>query len=93
MEKRRESAQHKEKIHKKGVYQCLGATLKCWLTPKMLVDSWENVMLKHQKRPFQPANGMQSTHLLVEIHNIHPYGFTKVINKLVFCESCFFSQI
>ena len=35
---------------------------------KMMEKDWKN-MEKRKKRLFQPANGMQSTHLLVEIHN------------------------
>ena len=30
-------------IHKKGVYQCLGAALKRWLTPKCWLTPGENI--------------------------------------------------
>ena len=46
-EKSRESPKKKEKIQekeqKKGVSQCLGAALKCWLTPKCWSTSGQNM--------------------------------------------------
>ena len=43
--KRRESAKNNKKQAQKGVYQHLGATLKCWFTPKRWSTPAENVIL------------------------------------------------
>ena len=69
--------------NKRGVKQHLCVTLKCWLTPESWLTPEENVK-KHrkvQKRLFQPANGMQSTRLLVEIHNIHVGACIRAISQ------------
>ena len=41
--KSRKSAKNKEKYTKKGVYQNLGATLECWLTPICRLTHGENL--------------------------------------------------
>ena len=52
--------------NRKGVYPRLDATLKCWLTP----NCWSTLLFNVPKKWFWLANSMQSTHLLVKIHNI-----------------------
>ena len=51
------------KLVKKGVYQCLGVTLKCWLTPISWLTPEENVVplvtenvVLASESLFQPAN-------------------------------------
>ena len=70
--KKKGKHQNKTKnMQKNGVYQRICVTLKRWLTPKSWLTSGENVekTQKSTKRLFRPENGMQSTCLLVEIHN------------------------
>ena len=64
-----------------GVNQCLGVAPSDWSHFWFFLYfffnfwafclKWKNI-LKYQKRWFQPANFVQSTCLLFEIHNIHP---------------------